>query len=133
MSWREQTDRVLSGCVTAFGETITYIPALDPEGDGYALEAIFSTRYEAVDPDTGAAVTTEQPNLGVRLSQMESPPAQHDVVLLGDGRRYEVASIERDSGGGAKLLLHEAPEIPDPPDPPDPPDDDAPPDPPEDP
>jgi hypothetical protein len=106
MAWRENTDRLLGHARDAFGEEVVF----RPEGsDRQELRGIFRSAHVMVDRATGASVSSNQPTVDVRLSDITgAPPAQGDIFLI-RGVRYVVADPpEADGEGAAKLFLKRA-------------------------
>lgn len=101
MAWRDQIDGVIKACRNTFGETVQYCPG---GTSCVSITAIFDNEALTVDPETHAVIATNQPRLGVRLSDLPSDPAQGDIVTR-NGISYRVVDCEEDSWGHAKLLL----------------------------
>lgn len=100
---------VLAPLQAVFGEPVTFIPA---SGDAPFVGAgVFDEAYRQIDLAGGEAVTTECPVLGVRLSAFQSPmqavPQQGDKLSI-RGATYMIREVQKDSHGGAKLLLNAA-------------------------
>src|SRR5690606_37522085 len=96
--------RVLGAANTHFGEAITYTPAAAP-ANFVALEGVFNEVWRQVEPD-GAIVSTNQPNIGVRLIDFPAEkPIEGDTFLI-RGRTYKVVDPQEDGEGGLKILLH---------------------------
>ena len=101
MSWQAAVNRILGSHLRIFGEKVTYLPVV---GGQLALVGIFNEIYTEVDPQSGAMVSTQQPNLGVRLADFRIKPAPNDRVNV-RGATYLVRDCQEDGEGGAKLLL----------------------------
>lgn len=102
MSWSALTDNLTKATVKTFGQPVTYQPLSLP---AVSLMAIFDDKYQAVDPDSGAIITSTQPMLRVRIADLPRNPLQGDLVTI-SGVTYRVNDFEPDGGGGAMLLLH---------------------------
>lgn len=94
---------VLADCLATFGEDVAYTPA---GGAPITLRAVFDEDHVAVDPDTGAAVTTASPTLGLRLADLAAVPARGDTVVV-RSRTFKIVDWQPDSEGGGIAVLHE--------------------------
>ncbi|WAP69044.1 hypothetical protein OH818_01530 [Jiella pelagia] len=81
---------------------MTYYPL---EGASFTVRGVFNTVFQQVDPDTGAIVGSNQPNLGVRLTDFDKAPASGDKMEI-RGKSYVVVDTQEDGEGGARLILH---------------------------
>ncbi len=102
MTWLETCGLVLGNCMTTFGEDIIYTPKGQPAVN---MIGIFDGLYESVDPNTNTIVTSEQPIVGIRDSDLGQTPRQDDQVLA-RGVLYRVKEVQTDGQGGSKLYLH---------------------------
>lgn len=102
MSWLETCGLVLGNCLTTFGEDVVYTPQGQPAVN---MTGIFDELYEGVDPNTNAIITSRQPILGIRDSDLGLTPRQDDQVLV-RGILYRVKEVETDGQGGSRLYLH---------------------------
>ncbi len=97
-------DSLLDNCLSSFGEEVTYYPS---GGGSEEIYGIFDENFLAVDADTGLEVQSLQPNLNIKLSDLASLPAKGDEVEVRN-TRYRVLQSQKDSEGGAVLILQEA-------------------------
>lgn len=67
------------------------------------IDAVFDEAYQVVDLATGELASLG-PMLGVRLSDLPAAPRAHDTLTV-DAVEYKVNDVQRDSEGGARLLL----------------------------
>lgn len=97
-------DRAAAAAERVFGEVAPalYTPTV---GVPYSVPLVFDALTERVDPDTGVAVLSNQPEIGVRLSQMQALPVQGDRVVI-RGITYQVVEPTFDGQGTATLRLH---------------------------
>lgn len=103
MSWPNQyKNNVLGTCLRVFGESVTYRPSV---GGSYILTGIFNEIYQSIDGATGAIVQSHQPNLGLRLSDLQFKPTSGDLVVV-RGTTYRVIEAQDDGEGGSALMLH---------------------------
>lgn len=103
MSWADRADRMLGVAVRTFSTAVQYIPK---SGPAYNISAVFDKAHVEIDQDTGAAISSTDPILGVQLSQLQTPPRKGDRVNVG-GTVYVVADSQPDGQAGARLKLHE--------------------------
>lgn len=103
-NWGRAVNRLLGAAKREFGENVTYTPANRP-GPSFVVDGIFNEMYQEVDQG-GVVVTSQQPNLGIRLSDFPNPPFNEDKVAI-RGFMYKVIDVQPDGEGGAKLLLHQ--------------------------
>ncbi len=95
-------DAMLRTTLNAFGVSATYTR------DGLTVsirKAVFDKNYIAVDPDTGATITSENPMLGVRLEELPDGKARSGDTVVVEGVTYRVVDQQKDSEGHAKLIL----------------------------
>ena len=108
MPWPDMADRMLGVAVrtfahsdTAGGSLVTYAPA---SGSPYPIRAVFDRSHLAVDPSTGAPVSSTNPILGVQLSQLAAEPRKGDRVIVA-GVTWRVHDYQPDGVAGALLEL----------------------------
>lgn len=103
-NWPGAVNRVLGAALTHFGEAVTYAPAAAP-ANLLPIEGIFNEVWREVEPD-GAVVSSNQPNLGVRLADFpDGPPMPEDTFVI-RSTVYKAVDVQEDGEGGAKILLH---------------------------
>lgn len=106
--WEEAVDRAMRTCVRTFGEgeeaLVTYTHAGGPT---YDLDGIFEATTEAVDLDTGASITSNQPRVSFPLSAMQALPNTSDTCVI-RGKTYRVIDPSFDGQGTVTLRLHVA-------------------------
>lgn len=104
MSFADLTAGVLSACRDAFGEAVTYTP----QGESAeSIRGIFNAKSTVI--NDGIPILTNDPSLGVKLSDFTSTnaPQDEDTVVV-RGTTYKVAEVSRDGEGGAELRLRKA-------------------------
>lgn len=105
-------DRMLGVAVRTFSEPQA---SLDPAGAVYWLtdgvepgvplpQAVFDTAHVAVDPETGAPVSSVNPFLGVRLSDLPNNPTSRDRVRA-RGVTYRIHDVQPDGVAGVTIIL----------------------------
>lgn len=75
-------------------------------GGSNTIQGVFNTRHVAVDPNTEQVVSSNQPTLGIKLSDLNAVPRKRDRVKV-RGKTYLVADCQEDGEGWAVLFLHE--------------------------
>lgn len=107
MDWDDIVDaRILTPLQKTFGTAITYQPAV---GDSFQISGIYDKAFFGVDPTTGDTVVTNQPTVGVQLSQFagRSEPLQGDQLLIvKTGEQWEVREVHDDGHGATRLMLN---------------------------
>lgn len=101
MSFGDLTAQVHAQIQSTFGETIVYEPL---SGGSFSIEGVFNDRYTGVDPATEQLVTSVQPTLGVKLSDLAAPPAKGDFVTIRNVK-YRIREIQEDGEGWINLFL----------------------------
>lgn len=100
-------ENILHHAMQTFATPIGFFPI---GGFERAQFGIFNDRYEGIDADTGAIVVSQQPNVGIRLSDWPLSPVDGDVMMI-YGDRYTVRHMEVDGEGGATVILDKVNEI----------------------
>ncbi len=96
-------NRILGHTTRILGEKIKYT---FKKGGDVQIDAIFDQEWEQVDPDTEQVVSTNQPVLGVRLSDLKDEPKIGDeILILRDNKKYVVQDTREDGQGGVSLFL----------------------------
>lgn len=107
MEWDDIVDaKILTPLQKTFGTAITYQPAV---GAPFQITGIYDKAFFGVDPTTGEAVVTNQPTVGVQLSQFAGQPLplQGDQLLvIRSGEQWEVREVHPDGHGAARLMLN---------------------------
>lgn len=104
-AWDEASGQVLDDTLEEFGDPVTYVPAA---GEPFELAGggVFSDRWEGVDPDTGATISSTQPNLVVRRSEWPDSWTTADRVQV-RGDTYEPRDVQPDGNpDAARIFLH---------------------------
>lgn len=100
-------NRMAGHLVRTFGEPVTYIPRT---GSAYEIAfadgagGIFEAVTQLVDPDTGAVVISQQPNIYIRLSDLQAEPQNGDRLTV-RGVTYKILEPQFDGQGGVTLRL----------------------------
>ena len=101
-------DGMLGTAVRTFSQSdeagatlVTYYPVI---GAPYEITAVFDRAHISVDPSTGATINSNNPVLGIQLSQLAAPWKKGDRVNV-DGVMYKIVEHQRDGVAGALLEL----------------------------
>ena len=100
--WRKKTDLVMRHAIDAFSEPIRYFPI---GLDAFDTNAIIDREFLEVDPDSGVAIQSTDPRIGLRESQLPRQPQQGDKVEM-RGEIYRVIDSRTDGQAGVELSLH---------------------------
>lgn len=86
------------------GESITYHPK---QGAKFSITGVFTEDHEEVEIQDSVPVSTTKPTLDVFLGDFTNcKPQQGDMIERDEtGLCYEVADVQPDSHGMAKLML----------------------------
>lgn len=102
MDFRDHVDSILRSATRAFGEEVKfYTESAGP----FLVQAIFSNEYQAVDLDLQKTVSTNQPNLGINLSDIVFEFKIKEVEVEVRGIRFRITDKREDGQGGALLML----------------------------
>lgn len=72
-------------------------------------KAVFDENYQTVDPNTGAAILSDNPMIGVRLADLPGGEWQEGDTVVVRGVTYRCIEPQKDSEGHAKIILHRLP------------------------
>lgn len=72
-------------------------------------DAVFDENYQTVDPNTGAAIISDSPMIGVALADLPGGEWREDDTVIVRGVTYRAIEPQKDSEGHAKILLHRLP------------------------
>lgn len=104
-AFKRMTSGLLKIAVPTFGEEVDYRPK---NGGSRRIQAVFDEEFLAVDPNTEALVSSNNPAIGIRLADLDAEPQQGDKVLIGGKRLFKVEDSIEDGQGGATLTLTRA-------------------------
>jgi hypothetical protein len=105
-------NRMLGVCTKTFSKSgVYFIPA--GIGSPVLLDrAVFDSAHVQIDPQTNAPVSSENPILGVRLSDLPNKPISTDIIRVVDGvttTDYRIGDVQPDGVAGALLFLRRKP------------------------
>lgn len=104
MSWSSVTDQIVKAGVDAFGETVTYKPAV---GTQYDIKGVFGRITVEETAGQTAAMVGFRTTVGVRRADLQADPAIGDQIIF-NSVTYNVISSEEDGGGGILLILQKS-------------------------
>lgn len=114
MGWHDMADRMLGVAVRTFSAPLV---ELIPGGTGAPVvlaSAVFDSAHVQVDPETGAPVSSNNPVLGIRMSDMPAPPIPGSDLIRVSGLptgmawangTYRIDDAQPDGVAGATLYL----------------------------
>lgn len=109
MAWGSMADRMLKVAVRTFSEpdSTVYWLAEGVEPGITLPHAVFDSAHIEVDADTGAPVSSNNPTLGVCLSDLPNEPTSRDRIRA-RGVLYRISDVVPDGVAGCLLLLKKA-------------------------
>ncbi len=93
-------NRALKAGIRVMGEPVT----LTRSSNSYSLNGVFQESFKVIDPNTGMPVNSNQPVLGLNLSDLTITPRRGDSVTI-RSVNYRVRDIQEDGHTGVTLLL----------------------------
>lgn len=107
MDWDAAVGAVLDACQESFGYSVEY----SHNGSApISIIGIYDAAHVSVDPDTGAAITSEDPILGISAADLPGKPTKSDTLTITrtNGEylgSFQVIDSEPDGQGGINLVL----------------------------
>lgn len=101
-SFKDLYSGVLGITTHCLGETVCYRPKA---GGVHTINAVFDEKHIDLDPDIEEFVSSNDPKIGVRLSDIPQVPEEGDRVDIGK-RIFEVKDVREDGQGGAEIMLY---------------------------
>jgi hypothetical protein len=108
--WEEMVNRAMGVCVSTFGDGVDEngqgrIQYTHVGGTPYYLDGIFEAQSVKVDPDTGAKIISNSPQVSFQLSALQQMPDLDDEVEV-RGYLYRVVDVQLDGQGTVTLPLN---------------------------
>jgi hypothetical protein len=105
MDWDDIVDgKILGPLMAQFGTAITYMPV---DGGSFQITGAYDKAFFGVDPVTGSTVVTQQPTVGIQVSQFPVEPQQYDTLMINKtGEQWQVREVHLDGHGGGRLMLN---------------------------
>ena len=102
--FKNLTCGILETATCVFGEDVQYLPR--STNSKHPIRAIFDEVFESVDADTETVISSNQPILGVKLSDFPKNKVFKGDCFLIRTIRYVVTDSQEDGQGGASIFLH---------------------------
>lgn len=104
MSFQSMMDSAMGVVIGSLGEDepVTYQRGA---GTTYSIGGVFQEMHEELDPEVGGIISSDQPELLIRNSDLPLAPQRGDRVEV-RGRWFTVADAQPDGNAGTLLLLH---------------------------
>jgi hypothetical protein len=104
MSFKGLVGGMLDCIIPTFGETVKYF---HKNGGSVTISAVFDRRYEAIDPNSEAIVSSNAPQIGVKDADLLKKPLKGDrVVVKATNEEFIVQDTREDGQGHTKLFLY---------------------------
>ena len=105
-AWDAMTAGVQRAGLVAFANPslVSYTPAGLP---ALELQGIFRAASQEIDPGSGLAISSTQPELHVRRAHLPAQPTQQDRCTI-NGTNYRVTDVQPDGEGMLRLRLLKA-------------------------
>lgn len=105
MAWADTAARLNRSVRGYFGEAIAYTPQ---GGAAVSITGVFDEAAAVVELQGGVPVQSTRPALVIVLADLAAAPKQGDTFTrTGTGKAYEVANVELEGHGTAKLIALE--------------------------
>lgn len=73
----------------------------------FQITGAYDKAFFGVDPVTGSTVVTQQPTVGIQVSQFPVEPQQYDTLMINKtGEQWQVREVHLDGHGGGRLMLN---------------------------
>lgn len=96
--------KVLTACMDAFGEPVTYVPGAGAE---VAMTGVFDEAYQDLHFDGEVQTVDTKPMLGCRLALFPGgiPPAENEQFVI-RGQYWVIKRVHPDGLGHLRIFLH---------------------------
>lgn len=111
MDWSGAVSAAQDAFRDTFGEPVEY--RVGGTAPGLSVSGIFNEVSTAIDMNTGAEVTIPQPNVGLKLSDLQGDSdtpfihGERDRLVI-RGVLYRISNAQADGEGMVKMNLHRA-------------------------
>lgn len=113
MGWSAMADRTLRKTLRTFRQDLGAVYRRPGFSDTPLLDVVFDDTYFAVDNNTGAEVSSQQPVMGVHTANLPSPrnSATDQVLITRAGVDYvfTISNVQPDGEAGTTLFLSKSP------------------------
>lgn len=109
MNWKRLADRMTRTTLRTFSDNPGGVPSVIYVRNGISTplpDSVFDENYQSVDPDTGAAIISDNPMIGVALSDLPGGEWEEGDTVIVKGVTYRAVEPQKDSEGHAKIILH---------------------------
>jgi len=94
---------ILDATITAFDEeNVIYVPK---QGTRFKVKAVFDNEFENFDAQTENVIASNQPAVGVQLSDFPACPKKGEVFIV-KNKPHKIIDVQEDGQGGATIFLH---------------------------
>lgn len=102
--WEEIVGQAMDDCVAVFGEGEEQVTYTHAGGSPYTTNGIYEAESIEVDPDTGARIISNTPQISFKLSALSAMPDSGDTITA-RGIDYRVKEPIFDGQGTVTLRL----------------------------
>lgn len=106
MTWATMADRMLGVAVRTFNENREGAPVefIRPSLPTVTVNAVYDAAHREIDPNTGAVVSSTDPIIGLRISDLPAMPTnQHQFRIR--GVLHRVVDVQPDGIAGILVQL----------------------------
>ena len=100
-SFKDLYGGLLDVALPTMGETVCY---RSKRGGVFTINAVFDENAIDIDPDTEEFVSSNNPRIGIKLSDLPVTPLENDRVDIGK-LKFKVKEVREDGQGGAEIFL----------------------------
>lgn len=102
MAWDDTVGAILDTCNATFGVDTQYSHNGAP---AVSIRGIFDAAHVAVDPETGAPISSSEPVVGYKVAELPGDPIYGVDTVKIKGVDYRVVDDQKDGQGGVNLIL----------------------------
>lgn len=106
MNWQTLSNRMLATALRTFSDKSIVIQYARGAEVVALEEAVYDSNSISVDPNSGVAVTSKNPMLGVALSALPGGEARNGDTVTINGVAFRVKDHQPDSEGHCRILLN---------------------------
>ena len=104
--FKRLVNNALGRLTKTFGEPVRF-EARDGRFRPFTTNGVYDDKFTFVDPETETLVSSNEPMVGIRMSDFPKPVEQGDLLYVASERlHYKVRDVLEDGQGGAVLALH---------------------------
>lgn len=99
-------DNALGAIIGTCGERIR-VTAKDKRFPPFTINGVYDDNFKFIDPETENLVSSNEPMVGIRMSDSPKPLCAGDKIYVHSERLfYKIVDVLEDGQGGAVLKLH---------------------------